>query len=209
MKTTVIAFAVLLAACVGTPRAERQESVLEEPPLEESHARATCTREEPCALEVVQSARRRADLEADTESKMAQADENAQTKRVAEAWMQTLARSIAQERDRFSEWCEMAKGWSASMRRSGGPGLTSEDLLKWTGQPTHEMKPESRDDGSVETRVWAWEVTGALSRSVSFAILFMRPAGTNGPLIFSSCQWCASGGPVTSAGCVALPTKKP
>ncbi len=165
MKTLVIASVVLLAACVA-PRAERRESAPEEPPDElpaENRARATCTREDPCALEVVEIARRRAELEAETEHKMAQADANPYTKRVAENWMKTLARSIADERDRFSEWCEKAQGWSAAKRRSGAPGLTPEDLLELTGPPTREMKSES-SDGSVEARAWAWEVSGPLSR---------------------------------------------
>ncbi len=212
MKPYVIAFAVLLAACVA-PRAERAEFAPEEPSEENqarapeaNQARATCTRENPCALEVVEIARRRAELEADTESKIAQANDK-HTKRVAENWMQKLARSIDDERDRFSEWCEKAQGWSAAKRESGAPGLTPEDLLRWTGQPTDETKPESRDE-SVEARAWTWEVSGPLSKSVTFAILFMRPAGSNDPLIFSGCQWCASGGPATSPGCVTLPVKK-
>lgn len=207
MKTHVSAAAVLLAACMA-PRAERSqpepESPERPPALQE---RARCTRENPCTLEVVEMARRRAALEADTEGKMADANVNAQTKRVADHWMQTLARSIAEERDRFSEWCDTAQGWSADRRKSGAPGLTSEDVFKWTGPPTKEMKPESRDGGT-ENRAWTWDVDGPLSRTVSFAVLFMRPAETDGPWIFAGCQWCASGGPATSPGCVPLPVKR-
>jgi hypothetical protein len=210
MKTHVIALAVLLAACVA-PRAERPELLPEEPPDEsavESRATATCTREQACALDVVEMARRRAELEADTEAKMAEAKENTHMKKVAESWMQTLARTIADERERFSKWCDMAHEWNAARRGSGAPGLTTEDVLEWTGKPTREMEPESRD-GSVEATAWTWEVSGPISRDVSFAILFMRPAGTNDPFIFGGCQWCASGGPATSPGCVTLPVKKP
>jgi len=190
------------------PRAERprpEPESQERPAALQEHAR--CTRENPCTLEVVEMARRRVALEADTEGKMADANVNAQTKRVADAWMQSLARSIAEERDRFSEWCDTAQGWSADRRKSGAPGLTSEDLFKWTGQPTKEMTPESRDGGT-ENRAWTWDVDGPLSRTVSFAILLMRPAGTEGPWIFAGCQWCASGGPATSPGCVPLPVKR-
>ncbi len=209
MKTYASAAALLLAACMA-PRAERHESPPAEPPPTQTPAlseRATCTREDPCTLEVVEIARRRVALEADTEGKMTEADVSQHNKRVAEHWMQTLARSIAEERDQFSHWCEMAQGWSAARRKSGAPGLTSEDLLKWTGQPTHEMKPES-SDGTAEAKAWTWDVYGPLSRNVSFAILFMRPAGTDGPWLFAGCQWCASGGPATSPGCVMLPVKR-
>lgn len=207
MRTHVIAAALLLAACMA-PRAERAQpepDSPERPPAPE--ARARCTQETPCTLEVVETAMRRVALEADTEGKLTDANVNAQTRRVADNWMQTLARSIREERDRFSEWCDTAQGWSAERRRSGAPGLTSKDLFKWTGPPTKETKPESRDGGTDDT-AWIWDVDGPLSRTVSFAILFMRPAGTDGPRIFAGCQWCASGGPVTSPGCVQLPVKR-
>ncbi len=207
MRTHISITVLLLAACVA-PRAERAQPEPESPedhPALQEHAR--CTRENPCTLEVVEMARRRVALEADTEGKIADAHANAQTKRVADHWMQTLARSIAEERDRFSAWCDTAQGWSADRRKSGAPGLTQEDVFKWTGQPTKEMKPESRDSDT-ENEAWTWDVDGPLSRTVSFAILFMRPAGTDAPWIFAGCQWCASGGPATSPGCVPLPVKR-
>lgn len=224
MKTHLIAFAVLLAAC-ATPSADRVAPAPDEdePPDEllaqdrraeeraeegPTEPRTTCTKESPCQLDVVKRARRRAELEADTESKLAEAQENKAMKKVAEGWLQTLARKIERERDQFSDWCEMAKGWSASMRKSGGPGLTSEGLLKWTGPPDKDVRPESREDGGVETRIWTWEVVGALSKTVTFGIMMMRPSGTDGPMLFSGCQWCAEGGPATTAGCVMLPVKK-
>ncbi len=205
MKTHVIASAVLLAACVA-PRAERNESASEEPPAE-SGAPATSAREEPSALEVVEIARRRAELEAATQDKMAPANDKTHAKQVSGSWVQTLTRAIDDERNRFSQWCEKAQGWNAEKRRSGAPGLTPEDLLKVTGKPTQESTPESRD-GSVEARAWSWEVTGPISRTVSFAILFMRPAGTDDPWIFGGCRWCASGSPATTQGCVTLPEGK-
>jgi hypothetical protein len=213
MKTHAIASAVLLAACVA-PRAERVESAPEEEPPEENRAqtRTACTPAHPCTLEVVEIARRRADLEAATESKMALAGDSAQTKRVAEGWMQSLGRSIADERTRFSDWCERTQAASAAKRRSGAPGLTPDDLLAMTGKPTQQMKPEPSEasaEAGVDTRVWTWEVPAPLSGSVTFAILLMRPAGTDAPFVFGGCQWCASGGPVTSKGCVMLPVKKP
>ncbi len=207
MRTHIIITVLLLAACMA-PRAERslpEPEPPDDPPALQEHAR--CTQENPCRIEVVEMARRRAALEADTEGKMADANVNAQTKRVADQWMHTLARSIAEERDTFSAWCDAAQRWSADRRKSGAPGLTSEDVFKRTGQPTKEMKPESRDGGT-DNMAWIWDVDGPLSRTVSFAILFMRPAGTDGPWIFGGCQWCASGGPATSPGCVPLPVKR-
>jgi hypothetical protein len=207
MRTHVPAAVLLLAGCLA-PRVERARSDPEPDSPERAAVQpARCTRENPCTLEVVEVARRRAALEADTEGKMADANVNAQTKRVADRWMQTLAKSIAEERDRFSEWCDTAQGWSADKRKSGAAGLTSEDVFPRTGQPTRETTPESRAEGA-ENRAWAWDVDGPLSRTVSFAILFMRPAGTGGPWIFAGCQWCASGGPATSPGCVPLPVKR-
>lgn len=214
MRTLIGAAVLLLAACVA-PRPERSEAERSQPEPDSPERPAAlqeparCTRESPCTLEVVEMARRRVAFEADTEGKLADANVNAQTRKVADAWMQGLARSIAEERDRFSEWCETAKGRSLDRRKSGAPGLTSEDLLAWTGTPTKEIEPESRDGGAdTETRVWTWDVEGPLSRTVSFAILLMRPAGTNGPWIFAGCQWCASGGPATTPGCVPLPVKR-
>ena len=212
MRTHVVATVLLLAACTA-PRGERSRAERSEPDPD-SPERATapqererCTRDNPCTLEVVEMARRRVALEVDTEGKMADASVNARTKAVADNWMKGLARSIAEERNRFSEWCDTAQRWSADRRKSGALGLTSDDVFKRTGPPTSEMKPESRD-GSTENRAWTWEVDGPLSRTVSFAILFMRPAGTDGPWIYAGCQWCASGGPVTSPGCVPLPVKR-
>jgi hypothetical protein len=206
MRTPIIAVALFLSAC-ATPRADRAEPVPDSPEGPAgAEERASCTHETPCTLEVVQQARRRAALEGDTEAKMADANVNAQTKRVADAWMQGLARSIRDERDRFSEWCGKAQARSAERRRSGAPGLTSKDVYDWTGPPTKEQKPESRDGGA-DSVAWVWDVDGPLSRTVSFAILFMRPAGSDDSWIFAGCQWCASGGPVTSSGCVPLPVK--
>ncbi len=207
MKTRVTAAALLLAACVA-PRAERRAEP--EPDFPDRPAapqeRARCTQETPCTLEVLEMARRRVALEADTEGKMADANVNAQTRKVADSWMQTLARSIREERDHFSAWCDTAQGWSGERRRSGGAGLTSKDVFERTGAPTKELKPESRDRGTDDT-AWIWDVEGPLSRTVSFAILFMRPTGTDGPWIFAGCQWCASGGQATKPGCVPLPVK--
>ena len=205
MRTPVIATALLLSACAAS-RAERVEPDSPDSPARTAGAaeeRTGCTQRTPCTLEVVEQARRRVELEADTEAKMADANVNAQTRRVADVWMQGLARSIRDERDHFSEWCRKAQARSADRLRSGEPGLTSKDVYEWTGPPTKEQKPESRDGGTEDT-AWVWDVDGPLSRTVSFAILFMRPAGTDGPWIFAGCQWCASGGPVTSSGCLPL-----
>lgn len=207
MRTHVRTTVLLLAACTA-PQIERSQPDPEPPddaPAWQEPAK--CTRGNPCTLDVVAKARNRVALEADIEGKIVGANANAQTKRVADHWMQTLARSIAEERDHFSEWCRRAQGWSAARRKSGASGLTSEDMFRFTGQPTSEMKPESRD-GSTENEAWTWDFDGPLSRTVSFVILFMRPTGTDGPWIFAGCQWCASGGPATSPGCVPLPVKR-
>ena len=209
MRTLFRTTVLLLAACVA-PRIERSQPDSDQEPPDDAPAwqePAKCTRQNPCTLDVVAKARNRVALEADVEDKIVGANANAQTKRVADHWMQTLARSIAEERDHFSEWCRRAQAWSATRRKSGAPGLTSEDMFRFTGQPTSEMEPES-SDGSTENEAWTWDFDGPLSRTVSFVILFMRPAGSDGPRIFAGCQWCASGGPATSPGCVQLPVKQ-
>jgi hypothetical protein len=217
MKTHVSAVAFLLLAACTAPRTERAEHPRTEPEAEAEpeapgrppalQERTRCTRERPCTLEALELARRRVALETDTEAKMADANVNAQTRRVADSWMQSLARSIADERDRFSAWCDEAQARSADRRKAGAPGLTAEDLFKLTGEPMREERPESRD-ADTDNRAWTWDVDGPLSRRVSFVILLMRPAGTDAPRIFGGCQWCASGSPVTSAGCVPLPVKR-
>ncbi len=213
MKTSVIVCAVLLASCAAR-RAEKPDIApdLVDEPSDEPHvagiASGTCSPEQQCALDVVEMARRRVERETENEAKISEGNQNAHTKKVAQSWMETLARSIADERGRFSQWCELAQDWSAAKRKSGAPGLTTDDVRKLTGEPTQERTPESRDDGGVEAKVWTWEVSGPLSRSISFGIMFMRPAGTNDSMVYSGCQWCAEGGPATSSGCVMLPEKK-
>ncbi len=206
-RTCVRSTVLLLAACAA-PRIEQAQPDPEPPddgPAWQEPAK--CTREHPCTLDVLAMARSRTQLEAGVEDKIAGASASPQTKRVADHWIQNLASSIARERDHFSDWCGRVQGWSADRRKSGAPGLTSEDMLNFTGPPSREVKPESRDEGT-ENKAWTWDVEGPLSRTVSFAVLFMRPAGTDGAWIFAGCQWCASGGPATSPGCVPLPVKR-
>jgi hypothetical protein len=167
-------------------------------------ARAECTKSTPCVLQAVTFARKRLADERSLVAKMADTPATEHNINVTNRLMDHLKEGILLERNAFSDWCALNHKLDAQIFEKSGQHLSSEEVFPWTGQPDEEAK---QAQGPIEGKIWIWNVTGPLSGSVAFGVLFVRAAGSSERWVFSGCTWCASGGEITTKGCMELPWK--